>query len=82
MARQKTTQINKPKKTSSFQFQVGDEVIYLGYLYDEYRNKKCIVISRSRNRNRIHEYYKLQFEDNFIMETIENAIRKEEGNID
>ena len=51
-------QLNKEK----YKYSLGEYVIYIGKLYDDYINQEAIVISRSTSNGK--QYYKVKFTKN------------------
>lgn len=80
------TKRTKKIQTPNYQYELNEICIYIGGLSDEeHKNTQCKVISRSKQR-KIKEYYKIQFEDDVIVSTIDTALKKlekvEEESID
>jgi hypothetical protein len=48
----------RPIKPPAYQYKIGDSVIYVGGIYSDYSNKKCIVVSRSKSKG--SEWYKIK----------------------
>jgi hypothetical protein len=74
MGRKKT----KPEKKPAYQYKVGEVVIYVGCLYEEYKDQECTIVEHSKTHKL--EYYKIQFWDGIIRETTINAIKRKEIN--
>ncbi len=70
----------KKQKSQRYQFNIGENVIYLGNLYSNYKNKECTIVSRSKSR--ITEWYRIKFADNVEFDTIVNSIKRKEESID
>jgi hypothetical protein len=64
----------KPLSPPAYQFKEGERVIYVGNLYSEYHNQKCIVIEHGKKTRK--EYDKVEFDDGMIFETIPSALKK------
>lgn len=63
----------KKKDTSSYTYAIDEIIIYVGNLYSTYHNTEAKVISRTRTHHK--EYYKIQFFDGEIHETISTALK-------
>lgn len=68
----------RPIKPPAYQYKIGDSVIYVGGIYSDYSNKKCIVVSRSKSKG--SEWYKIKTNDGFEFTTTVKTLRKEEEN--
>ena len=51
----------RPIKISKYSFKVGEEVIYIGKLFEDYHNQEGIVLDRTIKQG---EFYTIQFKDN------------------
>jgi hypothetical protein len=67
---------NKTIKTE-YLFDLHEQVTYEGGLYKDKKGIVCTIISRSQNRNG-KKYYKIEFEDGLVVESIEDVLKKKE----
>jgi hypothetical protein len=75
-----TSTLNKKKsKRTEFKFSVGEEIMYVGKLFDQYEKEKGEILSRNSSKGKI--YYKVKFEDGKVLEFME-AILKRESEVD
>ena len=59
----------------AYKFDLREQVIYQGGLYADKTGMICTVVSRSQNRVG-KQYYKVEFEDGLIVETIIEKLAK------
>lgn len=64
MGRKRTRPIPKPK----YQFNVGEQVIYVGGLYSEHKNKIATILERNKSHDK--EYYTIKFSDDSIIHCV------------
>lgn len=69
------------EKPKEYQFGVGDTVVYIGGLYDEYTDKECSIIARHKVK-KFYEWYRVVFNDNLVILTTVNTLRGKEENDD
>ena len=80
MARTKGSKngVRKPKQTSNnlvepYKYRNGDKVIYIGGLWDKY--KDCIgKVTRCYLEKRFYKWYKIEFEDEHVISVKEDWI--------
>jgi hypothetical protein len=65
--------VRKQVEYGDYKYNVGDIVIYMGGLYEEYKGKSATIISRSKRR--IYRYYDVEFESGKRMELKEEWIK-------
>ena len=61
----------------AYKFDLKEPVIYQGGLYADKTGMICTVVSRSQNRSG-KQYYKVEFEDGLIVETIVETLKNKE----
>jgi vacuolar-type H+-ATPase subunit I/STV1 len=69
----KTKRSPRKAKTNDYLFSVGDTLVYLGTAIDGHCGSECKVISRSKTY--IQEFYKIQFDDGEVLESISDVLR-------
>ena len=68
----------KPKSIKAdYLFDLHEQATYQGGLYPDKTGKICIVVGRSQNRAG-KQYYKVEFNDNLVIETIVDTLTKKE----
>lgn len=71
------TKVLRSTIKNDFKFNIGEVVINLGSLYEDYKNKECKVISQIFSKG--FNYYKVEFEDGKVMELKESWMKKKEN---
>lgn len=64
---------NKSKKNDKFMYELYQEVLYKGSLYENCKGKTAKVISRSTEKG-YYKWYVIEFEDGFTMRVKETWI--------
>jgi hypothetical protein len=64
---------NKSKKNDSFLYDLYQEILYKGGLYDSCKGKTAKIISRSTEKG-YYKWYVIEFDDGFIMRVKETWI--------
>lgn len=67
----KSEMISKVK--SKYKYKLKEYVVYLGNLYDGYRNQMAVVISR-KTKKQFYKWYLIEFNDGFQQEVKEEWI--------
>jgi hypothetical protein len=79
LTKSKTTKSKKKSAKARWKFSVGDKAIYVGGLFEVYKNTEVMIIDRSRQH--IKEYYKVRFIDGNEGTTIDTVLNKVEEEI-
>jgi hypothetical protein len=69
---------NKTKKNDSFLYELYQEVVYKGGLYQNYKNKIAKVTSRSTEKG-YYKWYVIEFDDGYTMRVKESWIGETEN---
>jgi hypothetical protein len=73
MGRKRINPIKQPR----FKFNIDDTVIYIGCLYDQYKNTECTIIDRIKSKQK--EYYKVKFHDGNIYLITVNVLKRKDN---
>jgi len=69
--------IKRDKKSkepvSKFKYQIEDNLIFISHTHEKQYGQKCIVLER--HRVKIQYYYKIQFQDETIIDTAEATLK-------
>jgi len=85
MAEKKTkskTTRSKINETIPYEYNLAEEVIYISSLYEKYKGKECIILSRTRTKknDRVQEWYSIKFNcDDYEMMTTLGSLRRKEN---
>lgn len=56
------------KYSTDYKFDIGEQAIYIGGLYENYKNQICTILKRNNKMHRID--YSIQFSDNTIINCV------------
>jgi hypothetical protein len=79
LKKNKGKNIKKTKQIDTdFLYNIGDNIVYLGGLYEVYKNKTFQVIKRSKEKS-FYKWYTIKHEDETILNVKEAWIGREDN---